>query len=65
MSKESIWPFSTLRVRKCSMRPRAASPSSSRHLATDGLEARLDRKLRDARAHRPQPDDSDLHEGGA
>src|SRR3954453_22336170 len=28
-SKESIWLFSTLRVRKCSMRPRAASPSSS------------------------------------
>ena len=35
------------------------------HLATDGLEARLDRKLRDARAHRPQPDDSDLHGAGA
>jgi hypothetical protein len=35
------------------------------HLAAHGLETRLDRKLRDARAHRPQPDDSDLHEGGA
>ena len=28
MSKESSWPFSTLRVRKCSIRPRAVSPSS-------------------------------------
>src|SRR5437588_3659124 len=29
MSKESICPFSTLRERKCSIRPRAVSPSSS------------------------------------
>ena len=29
MSKDSICPFSTLRVRKCSIRPRAFSPSSS------------------------------------
>ena len=30
-------------------------------LAPDGLEPRLDGELRDARAHRPQPHDSDLH----
>jgi hypothetical protein len=40
-------------------------PELVAHLATDGLQASLDRKLRDARAHRPQPDHSDLHEGGA
>ena len=31
------------------------------HLAPDGLEPRLHRELRDARAHRSQTDDSDLH----
>jgi hypothetical protein len=31
------------------------------HLAPDRLEARLDRELRNARAHRPEADDSDLH----
>ena len=47
----SSWPFSTLRVRKCSMRSRARSPSSSRHLAADRVDARPRRRA--ARCRRP------------
>ena len=36
-------------------------PQLAGHLAARGGETRLDRELRDARAHRPQPYDSDLH----
>ena len=36
-------------------------PELGGDLAPDGLEPRLDGELRDARAHRPQSDDSDLH----
>ena len=42
------------------MRPRAF-PRVLGDLARDHLEARLHRELRNARAHRPEPDDSDLH----
>ncbi len=61
MSKESIWAFSTLRVRKWSIRPRALSPSSSVTSRPTVWRPRLDGELRDARAHRAQPYDSDLH----
>jgi hypothetical protein len=63
MSKESIWPFSTLRVEEVLDPAARLVPQLVGHLAADGLEARLDRELRDARAHRPQPHHSDLHEG--
>ena len=55
-SSAASCPFSTLRSRKCSIRPRACLAELERHLAADGLEARLDRELRDPRAHRAQPD---------
>ena len=57
----SIWPFSTLRVRKCVDAGARLLPQLGGHLAPDGLDAGLDAELRDARAHRAQSDDSDLH----
>ena len=57
----SICPFSTLRVRKWAIRSR---PPAARELdlVADHVETRLDRELRDPRAHRAQADDTDdLH----
>ena len=56
----SSCPFSTLRVRKCAIRPCACSASSSCHLAADGVDPGLDAKLRDPGAHGAEPDHADF-----